>query len=326
MVSEVGVRGDRALEAPMNAGNRRTPPPRRPGSGSSWDPVASVELGMTARVLIVEKGGERYAVKVPREQGRDPLALRVEHRVLKYLNKTPMRGYIPQVGEWLLEGGGFAMTYLRYPTEAEKAGTTWIPSLARALRTLHRVDLPTIEGLPDDRPDVGAALVGRLRGVFKAVLKENGFWAGLSAEDRRRLETVRAHYGAYAAVLFQAAELLADAPVALTHGDLAGDNLMVTQDGDLAIVDWGSARIGAALTDPASLSVYMGWSPEERRRFHHVYLEETEGSEETLPTLEILAQLHRYRSCVQSLLWLNGDPEGLDAVGRRFFEAQLHGL
>jgi hypothetical protein len=42
--------------------------------------------------------------------------------------------------------------------------------------------------------------------------------------------------------------------------------------------------------------------------------------------LETLSRLHRYRSCVQSLLWLNDETEGLDAVGRAYFERQLEAL
>jgi hypothetical protein len=41
---------------------------------------------------------------------------------------------------------------------------------------------------------------------------------------------------------------------------------------------------------------------------------------------EVLSRLHRYRSCVQSLLWLNDEREGLDAIGRAHFERQLSAL
>lgn len=293
----------------------------------SWQVVRAIDLGTTARVLVVERDGERWALKTRRHGTSDTTGLLTEYRLLRYLNATPMRPYVPRLEAWLPDVGGFLMEHLRYPTRAEKERADWTKELARALRALHDVDLPRISGLMDDRPDVGRAVSQRFGRLFATVLRTGYFWTGLSAEDRPKLERLRAHYPAYARLLSQVSAVLAQSQVALTHGDLAGDNLMLTQEGRLAITDWGSARISAAWLDVASLRVYMDWSPDQRSRFCEVYFGgPSEAHKEALRSLDQLARLHRYRSCVQSLLWLREGAAGLDAVGRTFFDRQLDAL
>jgi aminoglycoside phosphotransferase (APT) family kinase protein len=293
----------------------------------SWHLVQYIDLGTTAHIFIVEKDNERCVLKTRRDKDSDTSAVPVEYRVLRYLNSTGMQRYVPRVGDWLSELDGFLMDYLRYPTPAEREKVVWVPDLARALETLHSVTLPPIQGLADDRPNVGTAISERLRGLFEVVLRTDVFWAGLSREDEPKLERVRACYYTYAGLLPQIADSLTQARVALTHGDLAGDNIMLTQEGRLTIIDWGSARISAALTDVASLSTYSNWSQDETRQFYEAYLGNASRSqEEALYCLEVFSRLHRYRSCVQSLLWLNDEREGLDAIGRAYFERQLSAL
>ena len=219
------------------------------------------------------------------------------------------------------------MEHLRYPTRAEKQEPGWPKELAHALRTLHDVDPPHIPSLPDDRPQVGRAVSKRCRRLFATVLRTDRFWTRLSEEDRPKLQRVRAYYPLYAHLLSQVSDSLAQARVALTHDDLAGDNLMLTREGRLAITDWGSARISAAFVDAASLSVHMNWSPNERSRFYELYLGgPSEAHGQALCSLDRLARLHRYRSCVQSLLWLRDGAAALDDVGRAFFQTQLDAL
>lgn len=294
----------------------------------SWHLVQYIDVGMTAHIFVVEKDNERYALKTRRGEDYDAPALLAEYRVLHYLNSTSMRPYVPGVGEWLPELDGFLMEYLRYPTRAERKVAAWMPNLARALQTLHGVTLPSIQGIADYRPNVGTAISRRFGDLFKIVLRADGFWAHLPREDESKLERVRAFYTTYIGLLSQIADILTHAQVAFTHGDLAGDNIMLTQDGRLAIADWGAARISAALTDVASLSIYTNWSGDERRQFYRIYLNDSSGDhEEALQCLEVLSRLYRYRSCVQSLLWLNEQgEEGLDAIGMTHFERQLSAL
>jgi aminoglycoside phosphotransferase (APT) family kinase protein len=292
-----------------------------------WQVVPSIDLGTTARVLVVERDGVRYALKTARGTDPDGDALLTEYRVLRYLNGTPMQRYVPWVGAWLPKLAGFLMAYLRYPNAAEKGDATWMPDLARALRTLHGVGLPAITALADDRPHAGRTVTQRLRKLFDLVLRRGSFWAGLAEADRPALERVRKQYQLYVDLLPEIEAGLADAPVALTHGDLAGDNLMLTGEGRLALVDWGAARISAAWADVASLATYMAWPAGERHRFYRFYLGKAARSAEmAMECLDVLSYLYRYRACVQSLLWLNQGPDGLDAVGRAYFENQVEAL
>ena len=293
----------------------------------SWRLARTIDLGTTAVVKVVERDGEQAALKTRREEASDGQALLVEYRVLRYLNSTTMRRYVPRVAEWLPELNGLLMEHLRYPTPAEKADAALLPELASALRRLHDLPLPTIQGLVDKGPDVGAALCRRWGTLFEMVWRSDDVWVGLSEGDTTKLERVRALYSTYADHLSQMSESLASTRAALTHGDLAGDNIMLKQDGHLAITDWGSTRIGAALVDAAGLSTTMDWAPDDVGRFYRLYLgDAADPDQEARRLLERLSRLHRYRACVQSLLWLNDETEGLDAVGRAHFERQFSAL
>jgi aminoglycoside phosphotransferase (APT) family kinase protein len=291
----------------------------------AWHLVQYIDLGTTAHIFVVEKGGKRHVLKIRRDGNSDTCALRAEHQVLQYLNATVMQQYVPRVGEWLQELDGFLMEYLRYPTRAERDAKTWRPSLAQALQALHSISLPAINGIANDHPEIGTAIGNRFRSMFQIVRKEDSFWTRLPGKDKSKLECVRVHYETYMGLLLQIEDTLAHTKPALTHGDLAGDNIMLTQDGRLAIADWGAARISSALTDVAHLLTYTNWSGDEEHQFLSMYFSDDLASlAEALPCLQILSRLYRYHSCVQSLLWLNEMGKvGLDAVGRAHFERML---
>jgi aminoglycoside phosphotransferase (APT) family kinase protein len=294
----------------------------------SWRLVETIDLGTTASVYVVEIGrsGQRYALKTQRDLDPQDHAVRTEYRVLEYLNATPMRRAVPQVGDWLPELDGFLMELLRYPTPAEAQTLSWAPDLGRALRMLHSLDLPTIAAIPDDRPNVADAVSHRFRLLFQRVLRGDDYWAGLPKADRPKLARVRARYNAYVGLLPQVEHALADAEPALIHGDLAGDNIMLTQNGRLALADWGTARISSPLTDVANLLAYAHWSEDESGRFLRAYFDKDPAAlEEARPCLQTQSRLCPYRSCVQSLWWLNEMGEqGLDAVGRAHFDRVLN--
>ena len=294
----------------------------------SWHLVQYIDLGATAHVFVVEKDDKRNILKIRRGGKNDACTLQAEYRVLQYLNTTPMRQYVPRVGEWLQELDGFMMEHLRYPTRAEKEAGAWRSNLARALQILHSISLPSINEIADDRPDVGIAVSNRFQSLFQIVLQENDFWERLPREDKSKLELVRAHYETYVGLLPQIEDTLVLTELALTHGDLAGDNIMITQDGRLAITDWGAARISSALTDIAYLLTYANWSEDEGRQFLSVYFNyNLEALEEALPCIQVLSRLYCYHSCVQSLVWLSEmGEEGLDAIGRAHFERLLDAL
>jgi hypothetical protein len=137
--------------------------------------LQTIDLGTTAPIHVVEQAGQRYALKAVRDEGVGPEALLTEYRVLQYLNGTPMRRYVPSVGAWLPEVGGFLIAYLRYPTPAEKGDPAWLPTLARALWTLHGAALPAIAGLADDRPEMARSVARRFAQRFEAILRTDAF-------------------------------------------------------------------------------------------------------------------------------------------------------
>jgi len=295
---------------------------------NDWHLLQYVDIGDTADVLVVEKDDKQYALKIRREGNSDTCTLKTEHQVLQYLATTPMRQYVPRVGEWLWEINGFLMERLQNPTQAEKETEAWRSNLARAIQILHSISLPPIKEVADDRPDVSIVVNNRFRNLFQVVLKGNSFWERLSREDKLKLELVRTHYEYYSGLLPKIEDTSVITKLALTHGDLAGDNIMLTRNGHLAIIDWGAARISSALTDIACLIMYANWSEDEVRQFVTVYFnDDLEALEEALPCLQVLSRLYCYHSCVKSLLWLNeiGD-EGLDAIGRTHFERLLSEL
>ncbi|MBN1248405.1 MAG: phosphotransferase, partial [Anaerolineae bacterium] len=160
------------------------------------------------------------------------------------------------------------------------------------------------------------------------VLQDDASWAGLPVADRPHLTRVRAHYAAYAGRLSALATQIPTAEAALTHGDLAFDNVMLKQNGDVALIDWGEARITSGLADVASTITYADWPFDDVQRFLALTFEGDQAALDwALPVIERLIRLTRYRSCVQSLCWLNEEgPDGLDAVGRAHFERQLGAL
>lgn len=294
----------------------------------SWILTETIDLGTAARVYVVETNtnGQRYALKTQRDPASQDHAVRTEYHVLEHLNSTPMRQVVPRVGDWLPEVDGFLMDLLRYPTPVESQAPTWALDLGHALHMLHNMSVPTITGIPDDRPNVAEALSHRFRLLLQLVLRGDDYWARLPKADRPKLAHVRARYDTYAGLLPQVDRALADVEPALTHGDLAGDNIMLTQDGRLALADWGTARISSPLTDVANLLTYAWWSEDESDRFLNAYFDDDPAAlEAAWPCLQTLSRLYRYRSCVQSLQWLNEMGEqGLDDVGRAHFERILN--
>ena len=72
---------------------------------ASWRSVRRVDLGRTAWVYIVEREGERRALKASRDGGDNRATLRTEQRLVRYLRGTPMRKYVPR-GRGVAAGGG----------------------------------------------------------------------------------------------------------------------------------------------------------------------------------------------------------------------------
>ncbi len=291
----------------------------------SWRLVQCIDLGTTADIFIIEKGTRRFALKTPRDPLSNSLSLKTEYLVLQHLNQTPMKQYVPNIFEWVQEVNGFLMEYLCYPGQGCETKPDTIGVLALILKSLHALEIPTALDIGDDRPDIIAAISKRFRDVFQMVLKGHSFWALLPKEDLLKLEIVRRHYETYNNLLSTFETIANDKKVALTHGDLAGDNIMLSEDGRLVLADWGETRISSPLTDIALLFTHSHWSPDDVHRFIRLYFDEDSVNvKRELSTIQVLSKLYRYRSCVQSLLWLKEEGmDGLDSIGREHFDRLL---
>ncbi|HEY93858.1 MAG TPA: aminoglycoside phosphotransferase family protein [Dehalococcoidia bacterium] len=286
---------------------------------NNWHPVQAIEFGKHSDVLIIEKGNTRYALKLVRDE-EDIDSSKKEYRVLKYLNSTPLKPYVPEVGEWLGDIGGFMMEYLEFTTPGETKTERMIPKIARALRLLHEVEYPEIEDIPDDRPDVSGTVCNRLIEMFDLVLNGDDYWIIIPERYRPQLDIVRKYHQVYSAYVPEVRSSLGQFPAVLTHGDLHGGNFMFTPDGKPVFTDWEGARISSPLTDIASFLTYVRWSENDVNRFLELYFGSLTAMETALPCLHGLRKMYLYYVCVACLRWLNIEGEdGLDPVGRAFF-------
>ena len=288
---------------------------------NGWQPFDVITHGATSDVLIIEKTHEKCALKLAREKARE-IVVR-EHRILTYLNATGLESNVPRVGEWLVEIDGFIMEYLLSPALEVRHSENWPVELARALRRIHRVNLPEIDGIPDDRPDIALTVSRRLVDRCSIIHNKEDYWKSLPREYIPALTMVRNHHDTYIVLIPEVEKALTNTQPAITHGDLAGDNIMSRSDGTPVFVDWGEIRISSGLLDLACLLTFTDWSEETIGCFLAEYYRR-ERLEEILPDIRILCRFYRYLTCVNCLWWLiQPEEEKLDTVGRAFFEKVL---
>ncbi|MBN2075341.1 MAG: aminoglycoside phosphotransferase family protein [Dehalococcoidales bacterium] len=288
---------------------------------NGWQPVDVITHGATSDILIIEKNHEKRALKLARKKAKE-IVVR-EHRLLTYLNATGLESNVPRVGDWLEEIEGFQMEYLFSPTPEVKQSETWCIELAQTLRMIHNVKLPDIDEIPDDRPDIALTVSKRFTDQCAVIHKGNDYWKNLPDEYVPVLEIVRRYYDTYIALIPDVEKGLKNTQPAMTHGDLAGDNIMSRSDGTPVFVDWGEARISSGLLDLACLLTFPGWSEETIDCFLVEYYG-PEALKKALPGVQVLRKFYRYLTCVSSLWWLiQPEEEKLDTVGRAFFEKLL---
>jgi len=292
-----------------------------------WLLKQCIDLGTTANIFIFESGSRSFALKTPRSayfRNR----IKVEYLVLQYLAQTPMILYIPKVYEWLPNVGGFLMEYLCYPNLKTKNGMEVYQELAIMLKTLHKVKLPEKLSIEDDRPEISKAICTRFCSKFKKVLEENHFWSTLPKEVVPKLDFIRERYPVYSNLLVEFQDYTKGLNASIIHGDLGGDNVMMTMDERLVLTDWGESRISTPLADIAFIQSNSIWDSQEINQFLNLYFDhEITRIQTALPTIQTLAKLYQYNSCVQSLLWLRetGD-NGLDEIGKKHFDNMLDTL
>lgn len=260
-----------------------------------WMLVDTVDLGTTACVYVVEIDNTWYALKTCRHLSA-ARQLRVEYELIQHLRASPMADYVPHTHGWIPELHGFLMEYLRFPTSVELESSVWITQIASALRALHQVVLPAIDGLPDNREPQGVTHTfgQRLLGLYNLALCGTGYWCGLSESDIPLLHLIQENYQVYAKLISELPYYLDECSAGITHGDLAGDNLMVNSYGRLVLADWGSARISCPLEDVASVWVYAGWRESEKDLFWNTYiLNDTDRGAILRSTAELMARALR---------------------------------
>jgi aminoglycoside phosphotransferase (APT) family kinase protein len=288
---------------------------------NNWRPVNIITHGATSEILIIEKGSEKYALKLAREKAKEIIVR--EHRILTHLNTIEPELNVPKVGEWLEEIDGFTMEYLHSPLPEFRQSETWPLELARALRRIHNVKLPEIGGIPDDRPDIHLKVSKRFTDQVDILQKRNEYWKNLADEYVPTLEKVRDYYSEYIALIPDVEKTFMNTRPALTHGDLAGDNIMSRSDGTPVFVDWGEVRVSSGLLDLVCLLTFTDWSEETIERFLIEYYGR-EGLEEVSPGIQVLRRFYCYLTCVNCLWWLiQPEEEKLDTVGRVFFDKVL---
>jgi aminoglycoside phosphotransferase (APT) family kinase protein len=288
---------------------------------NKWQPVEVFTHGATSEILIVEKSNEKYALKLAREKAKEVVVR--EHRLLTHLNSIEPELNVPRVSEWLEDIDGFLMEYLLSSTPEVRQSESWPVKLARALRRIHRINLPEIDGIPDDRPDIALTVSRRLADRCGIIYNGEDYWKSLPGEYIPALEKVRKHFDTCFALVPDVEIALKRDKPALTHGDLAGDNIMVRSDGAPVFADWGEVRISSGLVDVACLLTYVDWSEEVIERFMTEYYG-AEALEEALPGIQLLRRFYRYYTCVSCLWWLiQPEEERLDTIGRAFFEKVL---
>lgn len=285
--------------------------------------VRHIDLGTTSHVFIIEKKKTKYALKVAREEYTQTNSLELEYSIMKYLSSNEMSYYLPAIEDWIEEINGFLMEYLEYPKQSNRS--TMLYLLADALCTLHGVNIPELKGMKDYRPSTGTTLIDELRETFRTVISNGKDWQGLPLCDKPKLDTVRSKYKYYNRLLALVEALLSNTTYSLTHGDLAGDNIMVKKDGNLALIDWAEAAVSTGLADVAYLSTHSQWDRNVIEQFLTIYFNRDFNKvKETLPIVGKLVELYRYWSCISSLRMLRNYKEnGLDSIGRSFFESQL---
>ena len=292
-------------------------------SKNGYTMVRDTDLGGTSHVFIVEKKKSKYALKVIRQEYLQTSSPVLEYNIMKYLSTNRMSYYLPAIEDWIEEINGFLMEYLEHPEVSNRS--TMLYLLADALRTLHSVDIPELKGMKDHRSTTGNTLIDDLRETFNSIMSNDEEWRDLASTDHANLDAVRSKYEYYSRLLDIVEPLLSNTTYSLTHGDLAGDNIMVKKDGSLALIDWAEAAISTGLSDIAYLSTYSQWNKDAIEQFLTIYFSGDAGkARETLPIVDKLVKLYRYWSCIWSLRMVRDYKEnGLDSIGRCFFETQL---
>ncbi len=206
-------------------------------AGESCDPARWQRIEHGSANLVILAG--RVAVRVSRTPSAAAEALRAQ-RLIDHLPPLPFA--VPRsVAAPARAGQIIAIAQERVTGEAHLSGSGDGAQLRRLLDALREVPLAPLAPYLADRD----AYMG------------GGAWRGILSErvipllDRAARE--RAHPAADALAALDAA------PQVLTHGDLAGANVMWCGGAVSAVIDWDLAAAADEAKDVAALATWHGW-------------------------------------------------------------------
>ncbi len=183
-------------------------------------------------VLLVERAGERFVAKGTRRSAEAVAWLERVHAQARDVGLVVPEAMRSRAGN-LVEDGVTLERFL----EGRPADARSLTRLRAVLRSFHEAtrQLPQRPGFASS-----AAMVQRRS-------------AGDIDLDRMPPDLVEVCRAAWSR--------LADVPHSVVHGDLQRDNVLVTPEGDVALVDWDEARVDASILDDVALSVALGGRP-----------------------------------------------------------------
>jgi len=183
-------------------------------------------------VLLVERAGERYVAKGTRRSAEAFQWLEGVHAQARHVGLMVPETVRSRNGN-LVEGG---VTLERF-IDGRPADAGSLARLRSLLRSFH---------------DATRAMAQRPGFASSAAMVErrSGGDIELDAMPAELVELCRAAWGQ-----------LAGAPRSVVHGDLQRENILVTSEGAVALVDWDEARVDASILDEVALSVALGGRP-----------------------------------------------------------------
>lgn len=211
--------------------------------------------GVAARLQTAD--GRRVFVKAA---GSEPNALTpvLHRREARIAAALPPAAPVPRLLWSFDEGDGGWITLIYEDVEGRQPALPWradkLDQVLDALAELSRALTPS--PLP---PDVAER-------TSDWVILTRGWWRRLQAERPVQLDAWSARQ-LNGLVELEAGAAAASAGETLLHLDLRADNLLLTPDGRVLVVDWPHARVGAAWVDIAflapSVTMQGGPQPEE---------------------------------------------------------------
>lgn len=198
----------------------------------TWDQPGGYTTGIAAR-LQFHDGGEAFLKAIPRDH---ELAEMYRHEA-HIADALPASCPAPEL-RWAGEAGGwnlqlFAFVHGRHPSLAPGS-----PDLAATTDTVAAL-ADTLTPCPLHQP----------RRVVDEFARDFTGWRRLP--HRLLPDWAMPHWDAFVAYETRCGEL-ADGDT-LVHTDLRADNLLITADGQVLVVDWAWGARGAAWVDPAML-------------------------------------------------------------------------